>query len=147
MARIRVSRVIDAAPTEVWRSLEDISSHVTWMADAEEIRFLTSRQAGPGTRFECDTRVGPFRLTDVMEITRWRPGRAMGVRHVGAVTGVGRFTLKRARGGRTRLRWQERLLFPWWLGGPVGAAVGSEVLRLLWRGNLRRFAGRVEHAR
>ena len=99
-----------------------------------------------GTTFDCDTQVGPFRLTDQMEITRWRPRRAMGVRHVGLVTGTGVFTLKPLRGGRTRFTWKERLRFPWWMGGPFGAAIGGEVLRLIWLRNLRTLKRIVESA-
>ena len=55
------------------------------MQDATEIRFLTDHVEGSGTRFECDTKVCPFKLTDVMEITEWEDARHMGVRHVGLV--------------------------------------------------------------
>ena len=71
----------------VWAAVEDVGSHVEWMADAEAIRFTSASTSGVGTTFECDTKVGPLRLTDLMEITRWEPGKAMGVRHVGLVTG------------------------------------------------------------
>lgn len=145
MATIRVSTVIDASPATVWKAIEDVGSHVAWMEDAVAIRFLSPQRKGVGTRFECDTAVGPLSLTDVMEITEWRVRRSMGVRHVGVVTGSGRFTLKSARGGRTRFTWKERLVFPWWLGGPVGAAVGGEVLRLVWKRNLRNLRRLVEH--
>jgi uncharacterized protein YndB with AHSA1/START domain len=144
VGRIKVSTVIEASPTEVWRSIEDISTHTEWMGDAEAIRFLGKRRRGRGTRFECDTRVGPLLLTDVMEITEWSPRRAMGVRHVGVVRGEGRFTLRRLRGGRTRFTWAERLRFPWWMGGPIGGLVGGRVLSLVWRANLRRLKRRVE---
>jgi hypothetical protein len=144
VGRIKVSTLIDASPGEVWRSIEDVGSHVEWMGDAEAIRFLSRRRQGTGTRFECDTVVGPLRLTDVMEITEWKPRRSMGVRHSGLVTGSGRFTLRRARGGRTRFTWDERLRFPWWMGGPFGAVLGAEVLRFVWNGNLRRLRRRVE---
>ena len=144
MSRIRVSTIIDATPAEVWAALEDVGSHVEWMADAEAIRFRTERRRGRGTGCECDARVGPLTLTDVMEITEWSPRKAMGVRHTGVVTGGGRFTLARARGGRTRFTWRERLRFPWWLGGSLGGVVGAEVLRLIWKGNLARLKGKVE---
>lgn len=147
MARIRVSTLIDAAPTAVWASIDDIATHVQWMEDARAIRFRGSRRQGVGTVFECDTKVGPLTLMDVMEITEWIPGRRMGVRHVGLVTGDGAFTLRSAKGGRTRFTWRERLVFPWWLGGPLGATIGSEVLRLIWRRNLRNLKGRVEQPR
>ncbi len=140
MARIRVSVVLDAPPAVVWADVADIASHVQWMADARSIRFLTDQTAGKGTAFLCDTRIGPFRLNDVMEITAWKPGHAMGVRHTGLISGEGRFTLTPKRGGRTTFTWRERLRYPWWLGGPVGAFVSKPVLKRVWRGNLRRLA-------
>lgn len=144
MPRVEVAVVVDAPPRRVWADVADVASHVEWMADAVDIRFTGPRRSGVGTTFDCDTRIGPLRLVDRMEVTEWRPGRAMGVRHTGLVTGEGRFTLHRARGGRTRFTWEERLVFPWWLGGPVGATVGSVVLRRVWAGNLRRLKQRIE---
>jgi hypothetical protein len=118
------------------------------MADAETIRFLTAQTEGVGTRFECVTRIGPIRLVDDMEITSWEPGRAMGVRHRGVVSGTGRFTLEPLDGGRrTRFTWEEELRFPWWLGGALGSAIGGPlVLRRIWSGNLRRLKPLVERA-
>lgn len=144
MGRIRVSTTIDAPPGRVWDDVKDIESHVEWMHDAVAIRFTSGRRSGVGTAFDCDTRVGPLRLTDRMEVTEWRPRRAMGIRHVGLVTGTGRFTLRRRRGGRTRFRWEEKLVFPWWMGGPVGGVVGGQVLRLIWKRNLANLKRRVE---
>jgi hypothetical protein len=144
MARIRVSTTIDAPPRVVWGAVDDIGSHVRWMADAHAIRFRAGPRRGVGTTFECDTRLGPLRVTDVMEITAWRPRRRMGVRHTGLITGTGEFRLRRARGGRTRFTWSERLRFPWWLGGPVGAAAGKVLLHLVWQRNLRNLKRLVE---
>jgi hypothetical protein len=144
VAGIRVSTVIDATPAEVWAVVKQVEDHVDWMHDAVAIRFTSSRTSGVGTTFDCDTRVGPFRLTDEMEITEWKPRRAMGVRHVGMVTGSGRFTLRPASGRRTRFTWKERLSFPWWMGGPFGAVVGGEVLRLIWARNLKGLKAIVE---
>lgn len=137
---------IDARPGEVWWALEDIDGHVGWMLDARAIRFTSARRAGVGTTFECDTRLGPLRLTDRMEVTEWVPGRSMGVVHTGLVTGTGRFTLKRARWGRTRLTWEERLEFPWWLGGRVGAVAAKPVLTAVWRRSLANLKASVEGA-
>lgn len=142
MARVRVSTIVPAAPRRVWDDVRDISSHVQWMEDAVRIRFTGRRRAGVGTAFECDTKVGPFRLTDRMVVTEWRAGRIMGIRHEGIITGSGRFTLRRAGRGRTRFTWDERLVFPWWMGGPIGAFAGSFVLRRVWRRNLANLADR-----
>lgn len=144
MARIRVATTIDAPPKSVWAYIRDIGSHVGWMEDAVDIRFTSDSQDGVGTTFECDTRVGPIRLTDLMEVTEWDERRRMGIRHVGLVTGTGRFTLRKARRGRTRFTWEERLRFPWWMGGPIGGVLGAPVLRRIWRRNLRNLKRHVE---
>ena len=99
---------LDASPVEVWAHLRDIADHVTWMADAETIRLTSAQTEGQGTTFECDTKVGPLRLTDVMEITEWEPERRMGVRHTGVVTGTGRFTLAPSARGGTILSWDAK---------------------------------------
>ena len=146
MARIRVSTVIDAPPKAVWSVVRDIASHVEWMQDAVAIRFITKSTEGVGTVFDCDTRFGPLATTDRMEVVEWKPRRAFGIRHVGIVTGEGRFRLRRARRGRTRFIWDERLTFPWWMGGPVGATLAIPVFRAVWKGNLRRLKAKIESA-
>jgi carbon monoxide dehydrogenase subunit G len=139
---IRVEVKIDAPPAAVWARLADIADHVTWMADAAAIRFVGDRRAGVGTTFECETRIGPLRTLDVMEVTEWREPEVLGVRHRGLFTGTGAFRLRpdTADAGGTRLAWEEDLRFPWWLAGPLGALVARPVLRAVWRRNLRRLA-------
>jgi uncharacterized protein YndB with AHSA1/START domain len=145
VSRITVSTTIDAPPERVWAAVEDVGSHVDWMQDAVAINFTSDRTSGVGTEFDCDTRVGPFRMTDHMQITEWSPGRAMGVRHVGLVTGSGVFKLQpKARGRRTRFIWSERLVFPWWMGGPIGSFVAKPVFRHIWRTNLRNLKELVD---
>lgn len=139
-----MSTVIDAPPGRVWAAVRDIASHVDWMHDAVAIRFTSPGWTGTGTSFDCDTRVGPFRLTDKMVVTEWSEGRAMGIRHVGLVQGTGRFTLRPTRRGGTRFTWDERLRFPWWMGGPAGAGVAAPVLRRIWRRNLAGLKDAVE---
>ena len=146
MTGIRVSIVIDASPAQVWRVVEHVDDHVEWMHDAVAIRFQTNNHRGVGTSFLCDTKVGPIKLVDKMEISEWAPGAAMGVHHVGLITGTGRFTLTPIDlGRRTRFGWDEWLTFPWWLGGRVGALVaGRLVLRPIWTRNLRSLKAIVE---
>jgi carbon monoxide dehydrogenase subunit G len=144
LGRVRVGVDIDATPDQVWAALQQIDRHVEWMHDAVAIRFVDEQHSGVGTKFLCDTKVGPFKLVDHMTITEWQPAAAMGVRHTGVVTGEGRFTLH-AVGQRTRFEWEEKLRFPWWLGGPIGSAIaGPIVLRPLWRRNLRALKRQVE---
>ncbi len=142
--KIRIGTMIDAPPAETWRVVEQLERHVDWMADAESIRFVGPQTRGEGTTFDCVTKVGPIRLTDRMTVIEWEAGKLVGIEHRGVVTGRGRFTLRRRRGGRTWFQWNERLTFPWWMGGPVGAIVAKPVLRRIWRHNLLRLKSIVE---
>ena len=142
--RIRVGVTIDAPPSKVWQVVEPIESHVDWMIEATAIRFTNGQTRGAGTAFDCDTKVGPFRVTDRMIVTEWVPERTMGIEHSGYVTGRGQFTLRRRPRNRTRFTWDETLTFPWWMGGPVGALAAKPVLRAIWRRNLRRLKEIVE---
>lgn len=146
MSRLDVAIDISARPEDVWQVVERVEDHVEWMHDAVAIRFETDQHRGVGTSFLCDTKVGPFKLVDHMEITEWTPQSEMGVRHLGVVTGTGRFTLTPIDlGRRTRFAWQESLEFPWWLGGRLGALVGGRaVLRPLWKHNLASLKRVVE---
>lgn len=139
-----VGIVIERSPDEIWADIRNIGSHVSWMADAVAIRFLTDTTEGVGARFECDTKVGPFSLTDIMEITSWEEGRRMGVKHVGLVEGTGEFVLRDLGSGRTDFGWEEDLTFPWWMGGAIGAFCARPILRSIWKRNLIRLKTRIE---
>ena len=131
---MKVSIVIRACRREVWKVIADVPGHVAWMADAHSIRVT-----GPG-RFECETRVGPLRTLDKMEIVEWKPGRVLGVRHDGLVKGTGRFVLSWAGPRLTRFTWSESLDLPWYFAPPVGRLV----LKAIWRRNLRTLKRQIE---
>lgn len=146
MVNIEVSIELDATPEHVWRVVESIERHVDWMTDAVAIRFVNDQTRGVGTMFLCDTKVGPIKLTDRMEITEWAPEQVMAVRHVGVVTGTGCFTLTPLDGGtHARFTWAEELTFPWWLGGRLGEMIGGKlVMEFIWQRNLRALKQIVE---
>jgi hypothetical protein len=154
MSDVTVSIDLDATPGRVWEVVEPIERHVDWMADAAAIRFHGDQTRGVGTVFDCATEIGPIRLTDRMEITRWEPATddppangAMGVTHRGVVTGHGVFSIERNSDGTTRFTWSEDLVFPWWLGGRLGQRIGGRfVLGPLWRRNLTALKAKVERA-
>ena len=146
MSRITVSIELAASTARVWEIVEPVERHVDWMADAVAIRFTSSQTRGVGTTFDCDTKVGPIKLTDRMEITEWVPEKSMGVKHVGMVTGTGVFTLEPIGNGQyTKFTWSEELTFPWWLGGPIGEVIGGNiVMKAIWRRNLKKLKALVE---
>ncbi len=127
--------------------IEPIEQHVEWMVDAVSIRFTSETTKGVGTTFECDTKVGPITLTDVMEVTEWETGRRMGVRQSASSPAPVCSKLQPIDLDRwTRFTWTEELDFPWFLGGPVGEAIGGRaVLKRIWRRNLRTLKTLVEN--
>lgn len=152
-----VSIDLDASPAEVWTIVEPVENHVQWMADAVAIRFETEQSRGVGTRFLCDTKIGPLKITDQMEITEWVPAvnaedgspgidGVMGVRHSGIVTGSGRFTIRPLGDGtRSAFTWSESLDFPWFFGGRIGEVVaGKAILGPIWARNLKALKKLVE---
>lgn len=142
MVMIAVEAELDAPPDVVWEDIKDIRSHTQWMHDAESIWFTSESTSGVGTTFDCQTKVGPISLNDVMEITEWVEDDRMGVRHSGIVTGEGVFRLQPLGHDRTLFSWNEELIFPFWMGGPLRNPVGGFILKLIWKRNLQNLAGR-----
>lgn len=143
MSRISISHQVPTSAARAWEKLSDLSSHDTWMRDAESIEFLTEQRSGVGTRMRVPTKVGPFRTTDILEVVEWVEGQSIAVSHQGFVGGAGRFTLS---GGdaQTTVTWTESLSFPWWVGGAITAWLARPVLKLFWAGNLKRFASQLQ---
>jgi hypothetical protein len=138
-----VSIEIPAPRSVVWDEVARLADHVEWMADAESIEFLGDQTEGVGTRMRVATRFGPLRTSDVMEFTSWEPHTRMGVEHRGLFTGSGEFLLEDAGLAATRFTWRERIVFPWFFGGPVGAFLARPVFGWVWRRNLRRLRERI----
>lgn len=145
MTNIMLGIDIDHDIESVWERLADLASHRTWMTDADRIDFVGAQREGVGTTMAVVTRIGPFRVTDVMVVTAWDEPDVISVVHEGLVTGEGDFTLTRTSGG-TRLDWNESLSFPLRLGGSLGEVIAAPILRRIWVGNLNRFAASVGEA-
>ena len=144
MIMITVCETIRATPDAVWHAIEDIESHTEWMQDAVRIWFTSEQHTGVGATFECLTRVGPLSTVDRFVVTRWEPGRVLGIEHRGAVTGTAEFRLRDTHEGSTRFCWEEQLRFPWWFGGAAGEQAAQPVLRSVWRRNVARLKASIE---
>lgn len=125
-----------APATKVWSAVADLTSQVDWMRDARSIEFVGARTRGLGAKMAVDTRLGPFRTRDLLEVIGWEEGRSITVSHHGLVRGMGTISVVGDE-DRSRVVWRERLVFPWWLGGPVGAWLAAPVLGATMRANLR----------
>ena len=133
---ISVETIINASLDEVWSEVSKIENHVNWMKDAETIQFQTERKSGVGTKIKVLTKIGPIKLYDFMTFTKWESKKAIGVDHVGIVTGVGEMQFHEVSKYKTKFRWIETLNFPIYLGGPIGEYFGKPILEFIWKQNL-----------
>ena len=114
------------------------------MQDATAIHFISRQKQGVGTRFVCDTKVWKFRLKDKMTVTYWEDDYYMGVSHEGLISGSGTFVLEPDGEDGTDFIWEENLIFPWFLGGRVGAFAARPILKKVWGGNVLSLKQLVE---
>lgn len=135
---------INASLERVWAEAIDYASHTEWMRDARSIHFEGEQREGAGTVLLIETQVGPLRTVDRFEITEVEPMTRVTGRHLGLFTGEGQFELSELGPGRTRFSWRERIRFPWYFGGPLGAWLGTQVLARVWRSNLAALKNRIE---
>lgn len=145
MSRVRVAVDIHQPLPVVWDALSELERHSEWMADAESIVFLDEQRSGVGTTMDVLTRVGPLTTIDRIVVQEWTPPTTIAVAHRGLVSGAGAFHLVEIPTG-TRFVWEERLRFPWYLGGPVAAVAATPVLTRIWRSNLSTFKATVEES-
>lgn len=139
-----VSIDIHAPLERVWGEAVDFTSHAEWMKDARAIRFEGDQREGVGTVLLIETQVGPLRTVDRFEITEVVPMTSVAGRHAGLFTGEGRFELSSPEPGRTRFAWRERIRFPWYFAGSLGAWVARPILARIWRSNLAELKRRIE---
>ena len=107
------------------------------------IEFTTPDQRGIGAQYLCDTRLGPIRMRIPMTITEWRERKAVAVRYEGRLSGGGRITVRRKGRRATKVTWSAQIRLSWPLGGPVGAVVAAQLLRVVWKLNLANLAREV----
>ena len=138
---------VDAPPEEVFAGATDWAGQGEWMLGTQ-VRPTRFRGAGVGGRILAVTTVGPVRLVDPMEITRWDPPRACHVRHLGTVVrGTGTFEVEPRPGGGSVFVWGEQLDLPLGVLGRLGWPLVRPVFALGVRSSLRAFARWVEAGR
>ncbi|MFQ5966917.1 MAG: SRPBCC family protein [Acidimicrobiia bacterium] len=139
---ISLSARIEAPPPRVWAELADFAGQSEWMSDVTSIEFATSQRSGLGTRMIVGSRVGPFRVQDLLEVIAWDEPNVLSVAHRGRVKGTGEFRLDDV-GGATKVTWSEDLEFPWYMGGRLGIFAARPILLRIWRRSLALLTERV----
>ena len=146
MVFIKINIEINAPTETVWNAISDIRTHVDWMTDASEIKITSEHTEGKGVTFDCETRVGPLRTTDNMEITEWVSNEIMAISHNGLVSGKGKFQLEKTSNSMTLFKWEENLKFPLYFGGEITGFFAKPILKKIWKKNLHKLKHLVENS-
>lgn len=135
-----MSITIDASIERTWEVLADWEASAAWMVDATTVEVLTPLRDGVGTRVRAVTRVAGIPLTDIMEVTRWEPGRIIQVMHEHwPIRGLAWFELI-PEGARTRFEWVEELDPPFGPLGELGGLLLRRPIEALLMNSARRFS-------
>lgn len=135
---------IEAPVPTVWEYISDIASHVHWMIDAHAITLESGTANTAGAIYLCDTRLGPVKTNDIMEIIRYDSPILMEIKHKGAVSGTGTFHLSESSDSSTLFVWEENLVFPRYMGSALGKAIAMTFLHRIWKKNLQKLKNEIE---
>lgn len=136
---VRTAIIVARPRDHVWGVLADVERQPEWMRDALSIEMLTDGPMHVGSKMRVPTQIGPFRTTDVMEVTAYEPPELWTVVHRGVVTGEGTFHLRAVSGDTTEVEWVERLAAPLGFLGRFGMTLFRPVLRRTFQSDLDRF--------
>ena len=99
------------------------------------IEFPTGQTAGLGTQMVVVSRLGPLRARDILLVSAWEEPARLAVEHRGRIKGWGEFRLEEGHGA-TMVTWNEKLEFPWFLGGALTSVAARPFLVRVFRRNL-----------
>ncbi len=139
---MKMAIAIDAPIDAVWEAVSDIERQPLWMREMRSVRLLTAGPVGIGTRGEADVRIFLVGVVDPVEIDRYDPPVAFGIRHVGIFAGSGRIALEALDARRTLVRWDERLVPP--VFPNLGQLVQKPILGAIFQADLERLKEMVE---
>jgi uncharacterized protein YndB with AHSA1/START domain len=139
---MKMAITIRAPIDEVWDVVSDIERQPLWMEEMKSVRMTSPGPVGVGSRGEADVRIFMIGVVDPVEIDVYDPPTRFGIRHVGTFTGEGRITLEAIDAGRTLVRWDERLVPPFFPN--LGQIAQKPILGAIFQADLERLKEIVE---
>lgn len=143
MSRVELTVPVDVqAPAEaVWRAVTDWPGQGEWMLGTRVEVDSSGDGRYLGAVLSAVTGVGPFGVTDTMEIVEWQPPRRCVVRHTGRVVrGAGVFEVVELGPERSRFLWSELLDLPLGVLGRTAWPLVRPAMRAGVEASLRRMA-------
>ena len=139
---LEMRAMLPGPPEVVWELITDWEHQDDWMLEATDFEVVSAQREGVGVEAEATVSIGGIKTRDRVRITRWEPGRALGIEHMGWVSGHADMTLVPSNGS-TRLIWREHFRPPLGVAGALGMAVFKPIMYRIFMRDLRILAGLV----
>lgn len=146
--RASAQTVISAPIESVWSVISDPERALTYMAGITRWEVAADEPTGLGARYRMLMRVGSAEIGGLVEVVEWEPPRELAWTSVTGIDQKGRWRLREAPGGRTRV--EIRLAYGVagsGLGGWLAEQIAGPSVTSNLRSTCRQLSRLVEHER
>ncbi len=143
--RLSRSIVVDAEPHLVWKHVSDPGCYPEFMANLERWEIVTDTPAGVGARYTVHWKVGSVPIGGVIEVSEFDEPRDLAWIGITGITLRGRFRMRDAGDGRTKVSFRLAYEAPGGLLGLIADRVAASQVTRTMDETLRRLKDLVEH--
>jgi uncharacterized membrane protein len=144
--RVSASTTVSAPIESVWAIVSDPERALSYMSGVTRWEVVSDHPTGLGARYRMLIRVGSAEVGGLIEIVEWEEPRELAWNSITGVDQRGRWRLRPAPGGRTRVEF--RLAYGVagsGLGGWVAERIAGPAVSGHLRSTVRQLARLVEH--
>jgi uncharacterized membrane protein len=144
--RVSASTTVSAPIESVWAIVSDPERALSYMSGVTRWEVVSDHPTGLGARYRMLIRVGSAEVGGLIEIVEWEEPRELAWNSITGVDQRGRWRLRPAPGGRTRV--EIRLAYGVagsGLGGWVAERIAGPAVSGHLRSTVRQLARLVEH--
>lgn len=143
--RLSRSIVVNTEPHLVWKHISDPGCYPEFMANLERWETVTDTPAGVGARYTVHWKVGSVPIGGVIEVSEFDEPRDLAWIGITGITLRGRFRMRDAGDGRTKVSFRLAYEAPGGLLGLIADRVAASQVTRTMDETLRRLKDLVEH--
>ena len=143
--RLSRSIVVNVEPHLVWKHISDPGCYPEFMANLERWEIVTDTPAGVGARYTVHWKVGSVPIGGVIEVSEFDEPRDLAWIGITGITLRGRFRMRDAGDGRTKVSFRLAYEAPGGLLGLIADRVAASQVTRTMDETLRRLKDLVEH--
>ncbi|TRW89044.1 SRPBCC family protein [Mycolicibacterium sp. 018/SC-01/001] len=143
--RLSRSIIVDAEPHLVWKHISDPGCYPEFMANLERWEIVPDTPAGVGARYTVHWKVGSVPIGGVIEVSEFDEPRDLAWIGITGITLRGRFRMRDAGDGRTKITFRLAYEAPGGLLGLIADRVAASQVTRTMDETLRRLKDLVEH--